>query len=76
MDHQQRFNKWLARRRRIELGLSVEAVASYVGKSTKSIYAYENERQDVSPPPRVRRDLERLYDVEIGELLRSYETVA
>lgn len=65
-----RFNGALARQRRITVGFSVEQVASHVGKSPKSIYAYEGKR-DINPPPPVRRKMESLYGLAPGELLTT-----
>jgi transcriptional regulator with XRE-family HTH domain len=70
---QPRFNRQLAKARRVELGLDVEEVAEKVGRSIKSIYAYEGERA-VSPPPSVRRKLERLYGLDRGALLTETES--
>ncbi|WP_152486271.1 helix-turn-helix domain-containing protein [Nocardiopsis lucentensis] len=65
---QLRFNREKARQRRITVGLSVEQVAAHVGKSPKTVYAYEGPR-DVGPPPPIRRDMEKLYGLDAGELL-------
>ncbi len=65
---QRRFNGDLARKSRITLGFTVEHVAAHVGKSPKSVYAYEGKR-DVGPPPPVRLELEELYGLQPGELL-------
>jgi transcriptional regulator with XRE-family HTH domain len=65
---QRRFNGELARERRITLGFTVEQIAAHVGKSPKSIYAYESKR-DVGPTPPVRLKLEAVYELDAGELL-------
>lgn len=65
---QRRFNRELARERRVTLGFTVEQVAAHVGKSPKSIYAYEGKRA-VGPLPPVRLKLEKLFELEPGELL-------
>ncbi|PRX95613.1 helix-turn-helix domain-containing protein [Allonocardiopsis opalescens] len=65
-----RFNGQAARRRRLELGLSVEEVAGRIGKSPYSVYKHE--RENVRPQPHALRELLEIYGMEIGDLVPEY----
>lgn len=70
-----RFNGELAKRKREEIGYSVQQVAAILGKTIWAVYVYEGPRP-VGPPPPARRRLEDLYGLEPGGLLTSDEEAA